>query len=385
MLLMRLPLLTFAGLLAGLGAVAQETPRAIANPASQEFTVIRNNAATGVKNQGMTGTCWCFSTVSLIESQCLKTGADAQPDLSEMFVVRNVYLMKARNYVKRQGAAQFGEGGLGHDVLVAAGKYGLMPESVYSGRLPGQALPDHGKMADTLKKFLDTMLKRRPIDPQWEQSFTALMDQYMGQAPPAKFDYKGKTYTPQEYAKQVVKFDPADYVSLTSFTHHPYYSSFVLELPDNHMNGSFYNVSLDELIGATWGAVQKGYTVMWDADVSNRGFAHQGGYALSPKVDSLWDRKQPDPTVPEVAVTPAYRQELFEKLVTQDDHLMHITGIGKGKGDKRFFIVKNSWGVGSTFDGYVYVSEPYFAVNTINVVVPKAALDKELMKKLHLL
>ncbi len=337
MLLMRQQLMAFAGLLAGFTAVAQETPRSIANPPAQEFTVIKNNAATAVKNQGMTGTCWCFSTVSLIESQCIKNGADAKPDLSEMFVVRNVYLMKARNYVKRQGAAQFGEGGLGHDVLVAAGKYGLMPESVYSGRLPGQQLPDHSKMADTLKKFLDAMLTHRPIDPQWEQSFSSLMDQYMGAAPPAKFEYNGKSYTPQEYAKQVVKFDPADYVSLTSFTHHPVYSSFVLELPDNHMNGSFYNVSLDELIGATWTAVQKGYTVMWDADVSNKGFAHQGGYALSPRYDSLWDRKHPSPNVQEVTVTPEYRQELFEKLVTQDDHLMHITGIGKGRMINAFY------------------------------------------------
>lgn len=385
MLLMRLQILTGVALVAGLAAAAQETPRSIANPPAQELTVIKNNAATAVKSQGMTGTCWCFSTVSLIESQCMKAGADARPDLSEMFVVRNVYLMKARNYVKRQGAAQFGEGGLGHDVLIAAGTYGLMPESVYSGKLPGQNELNHSKMADTLKQFLDTLLARRPIDPKWEQGFTALMDHYMGQAPPAKFEYNGKTYTPQEYATKVVKFSPSDYVSLTSFTHHPYYTSFVLELPDNHANGSFYNVALNELIGATWNAVQKGYTVMWDADVSNRGFAHNGGYALSPKYDSLMDRKQPNPAIPEVDVTPEYRQELFEKLVTQDDHLMHITGIGKGKGDKRFFIVKNSWGTGSKFDGYLYVSEPYFAVNTINVIVPKAALDKELMKKLHIL
>lgn len=382
---MRLQILTLAGVLAGFTSIAQETPQSIANPPAQEFTVIRNNATTAVKNQGMTGTCWCFSTVSLIESQCMKNGTDLKPDLSEMFVVRNVYLMKARNYVKRQGAAQFGEGGLGHDVLLAAGKEGLMPESVYSGKLPGQASFEHGQMADTLKKFLDTLLRRRPIDPKWEQRFTALMDQYMGAAPPATFEYNGKTYTPQEYANQVLKFNPSDYVSLTSFTHHPFYSSFVLELPDNHANGSFYNVSLDELIGATWTAVQKGYTVMWDADVSNKGFAHKGGYALSPQYDSLMDRQRPDPFIKEVNATQAYRQELFEKLVTQDDHLMHITGIGKNRDNKRFFIVKNSWGASSAFSGYVYVSEPYFAVNTINVIVPKAALDKELIKKLHLL
>ncbi|MGN6511024.1 MAG: C1 family peptidase [Chitinophaga sp.] len=380
---MRKDTLLVLALACSLQALAQEHPLAINAPA-EGVSIIKNNSATEVKNQGNSGTCWCFATTSLIESECMKKGGE-KADISEMYTVRSVYLLKARNYVMRQGDAKFGEGGLGHDVLIAAARYGLMPESAYSGLKSGQTAPDHGKMADTLKKFLDTMLRKRPIPVNWEQQYTALMDEYMGGTPPATFDYHGHTYTPQQYAKEVIKFNPADYVSLTSFTHHPYYSNFILELPDNHANGSFYNVTLDELIGATKSAVEKGYTVMWDADVSNRGFVTSSGYALAPQADSLFNRKKPNPDLREVNATQAYRQELFEKLVTQDDHLMHITGIGKSPAGKSFFIVKNSWGKNSSpFGGYVYVSEPYFAVNTINVIVPKAALNKSLLKKLQI-
>lgn len=343
-----------------------------------------NNAATAVKHQGKTGTCWCFAATSLLESECLRQGA-SQPDLSEMYTVRNVYLYKARNYILRQGDSRFSEGGLGHDVLTVAGMYGLMPESAYSGLKNGEERFDHSKMVVELKAYLDTILKKRPIPSDWEQQYAGIMDGYMGGAPPATFSYNGKTYTPVTFAKQVVKFNPADYVSLTSFTHHPYYSSFVLELPDNHANGSFYNVTLDELIGATKSAVNKGFTVMWDADVSNRGWISKYGYAFSPVHDTVPNKTQPNPDVEEVKVTAAYRQGLFEQLVTQDDHLMHITGIGKSPQGKPFFVVKNSWGTASSpFEGYVYVSEPYFAVNTINVIVPKASLDKALLKKLQI-
>ncbi|WP_119079333.1 C1 family peptidase [Chitinophaga alhagiae] len=381
---MRKNIVAAACVLLSLQAAAQEQPVMIRAAVGEGVTILKNNAATTVKSQGKTGTCWCFSTTSLIESQCMRQGM-AQPDLSEMYTVRNVYLLKARNYILRQGKAQFDEGGLGHDVLKAASMFGLMPESAYSGLKAGQEQPDHGGMVKALRTYLDTILKKRPVPADWEQQYAGIMDEYMGGAPPASFAYNGKTYTPQEFARQVVKFNEADYVSLTSFTHHPYYSNFVLELPDNHANGAFYNVTLDELIGATKTAVNKGYTVMWDADVSNRGFVYKSGYAFSPVHDTVPNKTQPNPDLEEVKVTAAYRQGLFDQLVTQDDHLMHITGIGKSKEGKPFFIVKNSWGTTSSpFDGYVYVSEPYFAVNTINVIVPKASLDKALLKKLQL-
>lgn len=381
---MRYEMMLILSLAVGFQATAQENPVNIQATDNNGFSILKNNAATAVKDQGNTGTCWCFATISLIESECLRKGAE-KPDISEMYTVRNTYLYKARNYVLRQGDSRFGEGGLGHDVLNAAGKYGLMPESAFSGLKEGEKRFNHSEMEKALKTYLDSILKKRPVPNDWEMKYASIMDEYMGQTPPATFDYNGKTYTPEKYAKEVVKFNPDDYISLTSFTHHPFYSSFVLEIPDNHANGSFYNVTLEELIGATKTAVQKGYTVMWDADVSNKGFIAKYGYAFSPEHDTVPNRTHPDPDLAEVKVTPDYRQGLFENLVTQDDHLMHITGIGKSKKGKPFFIVKNSWGAtASPFGGYVYVSEPYFAVNTINVIVPKASLDKALLKKLKI-
>lgn len=347
-----------------------------------DVRVVKNNAASPVKNQGNTGTCWCFATTSLIESQCMLTGT-AQPDLSEMFTVRNIYLVKARNYLLRQGDARFSEGGLGHDVLYAAQVYGLMPESAYSGMNPGKKSFDHSKMAPELQTYLDSLLKKRPLAAGWETGFNAIMDKHMGPVP-ATFTYEGKEYNAQSFAREVVRYNPNDYVSITSFSHHPFYSSFVLEVPDNHSNGSFYNVPLNELISITKSALDKGYTVMWDADVSNAGWVSKSGYAFAP-ADSIADRKNPNPDMNEKNVTQEYRQQLFESLVTQDDHLMHITGTGVSDQGKNFFIVKNSWGdKSSKFDGYVYVSEPYFALNTINVIVPKAILSPELKNKLHI-
>lgn len=360
-------------------ARAQETPL---NISTASVTVVKSNGATPTKNQGNTGTCWCFAGTSMIESQCLQAGI-AQPDISEMYTVRNVYRIKARNYVLRLGNARFSEGGLGHDVLMAVDRFGLMPESAYSGLKEGDMIYNHAQMVVDLQKYLDSILKKVPVAANWEEGYTAIMDQYMGR-PPVNFSYNGKDYTPETFAREVVKFNVKDYVNITSFTHHPFYEQFVLEVPDNHANGSFYNVPLEELIGVTKRAVDKGFTVMWDADVSNAGFMTNKGYALSPAANTAI-AENPDADMQEVACTPAYRQQLFESLITQDDHLMHITGVGKSTKGKPFFIVKNSWGsTASPFGGYLYVSEPYFAVNTINVVVPKAALDKAMLKKLKI-
>jgi bleomycin hydrolase len=349
---------------------------------AQEMTVIKNNAATPVKDQAHTGTCWSFSTTSLIESESLHKGQPAL-DLSEMFTVRNIYIEKAENYIHRQGYARFDEGGLGHDVLHAAGTYGIIPESIYSGLKSGQTAHDHGELVIEMKTYLDSILKlKRPIPDNWRTGLTAILDKHLG-APPATFTYEGRSYTPTSFAKDVVKFDSDDYISFTSFTHHPFYSPFIVEVPDNFSNGAYFNVPVNELINITRTAVAKGYTVLWDTDVSNRGWMVGKGYALRPIADSLTQGNTINPDLAEKKYSQEERQQLFEELVTEDDHLMHITGLSKTRQGKEFFIVKNSYGSkAGPFDGFIKVSIPYFAINTITIIVPKAALDKSVNGKL---
>lgn len=361
------------------GAVAQDL-----NKTLQDFTVIKNNAATPVKNQGETGTCWCFSSTSVVESECLRKGLP-QLDLSEMYIVRNIYMEKAKNYIHRQGFTRFDEGGLAHDFLRAAALYGLVPENVYSGLTNGSTTHNHGPMVEEMKTYLDSLLKvKRPLPDNWTARVSSIMDKYLG-AVPASFTYNGKNYTPLTFAKEVVKFSPDDYVNLTSFTDHPYYALFIVQVPDNYSNGAYYNLPLEELVNVAKATVTKGYTVMWDTDMSNRGWMTGKGYGLYPAEDSLLKKMPFNPDLSEKAYNAEDRQRLYEELVTEDDHLMQITGLGKSAGGKEFFIVKNSWGAKvGPFDGYMHVSIPYFAMNTITMVVPKAVLDKATLGKLAL-
>ncbi|MDP4261915.1 MAG: C1 family peptidase [Bacteroidota bacterium] len=346
----------------------------------EDFTAIKILPATPVKNQAMTGTCWCFSTTSLVESQCMKNTKE-EVDLSEMFTVRNIYIEKARNYILRQGKAQFGEGGLGHDLIRAISLYGAVPDSVYSGLKPGQKMYNHSAMVGQLEQYLNDVLKKRPLPDNWLDGYTKILDDNLGVVP-TDFKYRGKTYTPPSFAKDVLKFSADDYVSITSFTHHPYYKPFVLETPDNFANGSFYNLPLEMMIDVVKDAVNKGFTVMWDADVSNNGFRQNKGLALYVGNISKDDPFTTD--TKEESWDAAKRQKLYENLTTEDDHLMHIIGTEKSKDGKLFFIVKNSWGKVGPYDGYINVSESYFAINTVSLVVPKAALSKEVLAKLDI-
>jgi bleomycin hydrolase len=346
-----------------------------------QFFDVKMLKATSVKNQAMTGTCWCFATTSLVESEGIRK-ENREIDLSEMFTVRNMYIEKAKNYILRNSRAQFGEGGLGHDEIRAVATYGAMPLSDYTGLLNGQQNYDHQKLFGELQKYLDSILRKKPISNDWLDGYTKILDENLG-APPREFSYNGKTYTPVSFAKEVLHFDANDYVSLTSFTHEPYYQPFVLQVPDNYANGSFYNLPLNELIEAVKYAIDKGYTVAWDTDVSNKGFMQEVGLALN--LDgSSYARDQVNPDMKENSYDAAVRQQLYENLTTQDDHLMHITGVEKSKGGKTFFMVKNSWGRIGPFDGYINVSEAYFAINTLSIVIPKAALSKEIIERLKL-
>jgi bleomycin hydrolase len=349
---------------------------------TQEFFDVKTLKTTSVKNQAMTGTCWCFATTSLVESEEIRKDKN-EIDLSEMFTVRNIYIEKAKNYILRNGKAQFGEGGLGHDEIRAVGTYGAMPLSEYSGLLNGQRNYNHQKLYNELKEYLDSVLRKQPISGNWLDGYIKILDDNLG-APPKEFTYNGKTYNPVSFAKEVLHFNSDDYVNLTSFTHQPYYKPFILQVPDNFSNGSFYNLPLNEFIQVVKDAVNKGYTVAWDADVSNKGFMQGSGLALYFDNNSSYSRDQVDPDTKEANYDATTRQELYENLTTQDDHLMHITGVEKSKNGKTFFVVKNSWGKVGPYEGYINVSEAYFAINTISVVIPKAALSKETVEKLKL-
>ena len=351
--------------------------------AGESFTGAKKNSATKIKDQERTNTCWSFATTSLVESQAIKNKLGAY-DLSEMFTVRNIYIEKAKNYVLRQGHAQFSEGGLGHDVIRAYAEYGAVPDQVYNGLVNGEKVYDHQELYKELKKYLDSTLKTkgRPLSADWMPGFNKILDKNMGPLP-QQFVYNTRKYTPQSFAKTALKFNADDYVNITSFTHHPFYSPFILEVPDNFSNGAYFNIPLNEMIDVVKNAVNSGYTVLWDADVSNNGFNAKKGMALNIKADENVNTAFANPDFKEEAYTQNTRQQLFENLTTQDDHLMHIVGIEKSKEGKIFFIVKNSWGETGPFGGYVHVSEAYFAMNTISLVVPKAAVGVGLREKLN--
>lgn len=347
---------------------------------SDGFTVEKNNSATPVKNQARTGTCWSFSTTSLLESQFLKN-AKSEIDLSEMYTVYNMYIEKAKNYIHRQGHAQFGEGGLGHDVTRGIATYGAMPESVYSGLQNGEKSLNHAKLVLMLTEYLNTVLKSTPIAGDWMDGYKKILNETMG-TPPAEFDYNGRKYNAKTFASDVLKFKASDYVNITSFIDHPFYEQFILQVPDNFSNGSYYNIPVNEMISLVKNAVNKGYTVMWDADVSNSGFMADKGLGLFVNRADQENNLPVNADAEELKWTPELRQQMYENLTTQDDHLMHITGIEKSKNGKPFFIVKNSWGISGPYAGYVNVSESYFAINTISLVVPKQAIDPALLLKL---
>ncbi len=344
-----------------------------------EFETINTIACTPVKSQGKTGTCWSFATASFLESEAIRKGK-GNHDFSEMFVVRNVYRDKAKNYVLRQGKANFSQGSLAHDLINVAKNYGVVPESVYSGKLDGAEVHNHSEMEAALKGMLDGILGRKTLSPKWSKAFDCVVDVYLGEIP-EEFVYEGKTYTPQSYAESM-DINPDDYINITSYSHHPFYHPFVLEIPDNYSNGSFYNVPMEELEKIVDYALEKGYSIAWDGDVSEKGFSAKNGIAVLPvdeKREDLFERPGE-----EVKVTQELRQSTFESYATTDDHLMHLTGIAKDENGNKYYLIKNSWGEVGEFEGFLYMSEAYFQLKTVSVLVHKDALPKDIAKKLTL-
>lgn len=346
---------------------------------TKQFTVIKNNAATSVKNQGHSGTCWCYSSTAMTESELLLMNKP-NLDLSETFTVYNLYIDKAVKYMRRRGTTRFSEGGLGQDMLNAVANYGAMPQEIYPGVGRDTIMNHDYKLEVLLKAYLDSVIAANPdtIPLNWKDGYLQILQSYLSK-PPSEFDYKGKHYTPQSFAAEYITEKPSNFIGLTSFTHHPFYTSFVMEVPDNYNSNAYYNLPLDELINTVKQCIEKGYTLTWDADVSNIGFRQRKGVAM-------WTTNANDstafPDFTEPTYTQSIRQDLFDKQVTQDDHLMQITGIAKDESGKEYFIVKNSWGEVGPYKGYIYVSVPYFAINTISVIVNKKAISNEELNKL---
>ncbi len=355
---------------------------------------------TSVKDQNKSGTCWCFASTSFIEDEILRNGGDSL-DLSEMFTVRQCYLDKADRYIRLYGQTNFAAGGSALDVPYVWSRYGAIPEEFYTGLQYGEEKHVHGELDAVLKAYLDAVKSNpnKKISTAWRKGYEAILDAYLGKVPET-FTVNGKTYTPASYAESLpVKMD--DYVSITSFTHHPFYEEFAVEVPDNWIWAKSLNLPMEEMKAVVDNAIEKGYPVVWSADVSEGGFKWYEGYAVMPKETdaadlegselSRWvklsdkdrqaarfDFKEP---VAEMEITQEIRQQMFDSQETTDDHGMEIIGTARDKNGNRYYKVKNSWDTNQVYDGYFYVSEPYFLAKTINILVNKEAIPKDIAKK----
>lgn len=349
------------------------------------FTVEVEHGKTSVKNQYRSSTCWSFSTLSFFESELLRLGK-GEHNLSEMFIVRNTYQEKAERYVRMHGSLNFAGGGAFHDVTMVMDRYGLVPESAYHGLNYGTDRHVHGELDAVLKAIADAIIENPngSLSDRWTVAFSNVLDAYLGEYP-EEFEYQGETYTPASFADYLgLKAD--NYVEFSSYTHHPFYSSFMLEVPDNWANGQVYNLPIDELMAVIDHALENGYTVAWAADVSETGFSHGNGVAILPEgFEQMGSNDYADAfagPVPQAEVTQAMRQVAFDNFETTDDHGMHITGVARDQEGDKYYIVKNSWGDSNGCGGYLFASEAYVRYKTMDIMVHKASVPKAIAKKL---
>lgn len=366
------------------------------------FTDTKVVPGTSVKDQNKSGTCWCFSSLSFFENELLrKTGKEM--DLSEMYVVRHCYNDKAIKYVRMYGALNFAQGGSALDVPYVWSTYGIVPEGAYTGLNYGEDKHSHYEMAEALTAYVKAIVKkpnRKSLSTAWNQGFNGILDAYLGELP-AEFEYEGKTYTPQSFAASL-PIDMNDYVAVTSFTHHPFYKPFVLEVSDNWLFGEFQNVPLNEMKEIVDYALDNGYSVDWAADVSEGGFKWNDGVALMPKAKTeadmegtelarwvkLSDRDREAERfrfkgpAEEIEVTQELRQEWFDRQETTDDHGMVIEGRAVDQKGNRYYKVKNSWDTNQVYGGYFYVSEAYFLAKTLNIYLHKDGIPNDIKSKI---
>jgi len=351
------------------------------------FTEVINLGNTSIKNQGSSGTCWSYSGNSFLESEMIRKGKEPV-EISQIFTARNTYLEKAKNYVRLHGGLSLGEGGQLHDVLTIFRKYGAVPQEVYTGLHYGSELNKFGEMTGMLDGMLESIVKNKTLSPNWQKSYAAAMDAYLGEVP-TNFTYQGKSYTPRSFADQVVGIHPDDYVGISSFEEHPYYKQFVLLIPDNWSFERFYNVQMNDLTDIIDNSLKTGYTVAWATDVSEKSFSWKNGVAYVPTVpfEKMNDKEKAEmfngPKA-EPTITAQQRQAAFDDYTTTDDHGMHIVGLVKDQNGKEYYIVKNSWGETNDYKGYMYVTKEFVRYKTISILLHKDAIQKPIRTKLGL-
>ncbi|MBO5563842.1 MAG: aminopeptidase [Bacteroidales bacterium] len=382
-------------LLVPASVLAQPRPKA----ENYDFTIVKQSPITSIKNQNRSGTCWCFSALSFLESEVIKAKnlkeAD-YPDFSEMFIVRHAYHDRAIKYVRLNGFMNMAAGSGFGDVLDVIRDYGLMPQSAYSGMNYGYDLPVQGELDAVLKGYVDAVIKNpnRKLTPVWPKGFDGILDAYLGEIPES-FTENGKTYTAESY-RDAMGINPDDYVNISSFTHHPFYKPFVLEVEDNWRWGQAYNLPLDEFMAVIDNAVANGYTVLWGGDVSETGFTRDGlAVLLDEKAATTgsdqerWvGRAEDKPAdaaktpLKEEEVTQESRQRMFDEKTSTDDHGMHLYGSAKDQNGTKYYLIKNSWGESGNYKGIWYMSENFVKAKTLNFVVNKNAVPKDIQKKL---
>lgn len=369
-----------------------------------QFTSIKDIPCTPVEDQGRSGTCWSFSGLGFLEAEMLRLGKPAV-DLSEMFVVYHAYSAKAVKYVRLHGSLNFGAGGAFHDVTNVIKEYGIVPEEVYNGLNYGEEKHVHGELdrllLDDVKAIVDNPNKK--LTSAWHDALDFTLDSYLGKLP-EKFKYQEKEYTPQTFAKEYVGLNMDDYIEISSYTHHPFYTKFIIEVPDNWSWDEIYNVPVNELEEIIDNAINTGYTVSWAADVSEKGFSTSKiGVAVIPIIDKAnmtdaeiakWEKlndkdkneelyKLAKPGAEKV-ITQELRQIDFDNYQTTDDHGMLIVGTAKDQIGTQYYKVKNSWGDYNDYHGYFYASKPYVMYKTTSIMVHKDAIPKNIRKKLNL-
>ena len=340
--------------------------------------------ATDVKNQGWSGTCWSYAGSSFLESEALKK-KKKPVDLAEIYTARKIYLDKAINYVRMQGALNWGDGGEPHDVINSYRRYGVLPQSAYTGLINGATYNNFDEMQKDLKPYLEELVKMKKLPDNWKEVFEKKMDAYLGEVPKT-FMYNGKIYDAHSFAKEYVGLEDEKYIEMISVEDKPKYHNVLMAVPDNWSYDYAFNVNMEDIVRTIDYALSKGYTVAWAADVSEKYFSWKNGLALVPEKDynDLTEAEQKDyfhVYWNEKEITPALRQQGFDNYETTDDHAMHIVGLAKDQKGREYYIVKNSWGADNDNKGYLYVSKNYVRYKTMSILVNQKGTPKDLLKK----